>query len=239
MSVFTHCKDIEVLISVNLIDNYVPLVLSINSVVFKSNSYNLYCASLCRCWIMFMVFHRRHYDKALLLALSTFKYLQAKDHPMHHTIQKFLVAFDKYPVENFDSGLGATTFETDFAEQIREKAKEMDICQDELQAFQSPLFLPRQFSFSRKRINGLKKKAVEFWVQKFRAIDLQPGIASQLPRKPRQNKEVSEWLLPHLFGKLEVTNKVLPLGFSHVKQQPNSDRKLTSQIMPMNLINDQ
>ena len=34
MAVFTQCKDIELLTSVNLIDNYV---------VFKSNSYNLYC----------------------------------------------------------------------------------------------------------------------------------------------------------------------------------------------------
>ena len=99
-----------------------------------------------------MVFYRRHYDKALLVALCTFKYPQEKDHPMDHTIQKFLVAFDEYPVENFHSALRARTFETDCAEQICEKAKDIDICKDELQAFQSPLVPPRQFNFSRKRI---------------------------------------------------------------------------------------
>ncbi len=41
LSVFDKCKDIEYLTLVNLLDSYVPLVLSIYSVVFKCNSYDL------------------------------------------------------------------------------------------------------------------------------------------------------------------------------------------------------
>ena len=47
LSVFGKCKDIEY-----LLDNYVPLVLSIYSIVFKCNSYDLYCQSLLHCWII-------------------------------------------------------------------------------------------------------------------------------------------------------------------------------------------
>ena len=74
LSVFDKCKDIEYLTLVNLLDSYVPLVLSIYSVVFKCNSYDLYCQSLLQCWIMFVVFRRRHYNKALLVILSLFQH---------------------------------------------------------------------------------------------------------------------------------------------------------------------
>jgi hypothetical protein len=40
---FPKCKDIEFLTLLNLVDNYVPLVLSIYYVVFKCNNYDLYC----------------------------------------------------------------------------------------------------------------------------------------------------------------------------------------------------
>ena len=59
LSGFGKCKGTEYLTLVNLLDNYVPLVLSIYSIVFKCNSYGLYCESLLHCWIMFVVFRRR------------------------------------------------------------------------------------------------------------------------------------------------------------------------------------
>ena len=74
LSVFCHCKDIEFLTLVNLVDNYMPLVQSIHSIVFKSNDYTLKEKSLLRCWVMFMVFGRRYYDKALLVTQSAFMY---------------------------------------------------------------------------------------------------------------------------------------------------------------------
>ena len=48
-----------------------------------------------------MVFHYRHYDKALLIVLTTFKYWHENNHPLHEVINQFLVALDEYPVENF------------------------------------------------------------------------------------------------------------------------------------------
>ncbi|CAB3988268.1 Hypothetical predicted protein [Paramuricea clavata] len=125
LSVFCHCKDIEFLTLVNLVDNYVPLVLSIYSVVFKCNDYGLYCKSLLHCWVMFMVFRRCHYDKALLVTLSAFMYWEENDHPMYHKLCEALVAFDEYPDENFHSVLRARTNETDNAAKMSLKAKEI------------------------------------------------------------------------------------------------------------------
>ena len=224
MSVFLNCKDIEFLTLINLIDNYVPLVLSIYSVVLKCSDYGLYCKSLFRCWVMMMIFHRRHYNKALLVALSTLKYWHENTHPMHLVIQQFLAAFDEYPVENFHSVLRARTKETDTAEQICEKAKEIDACKKDMQEFQLSFVPSRKFNFSRKRIDSLKTRAAEFLVKKFEAIHSHPGMASQQPRQQRQPKYVTKWHLPNLFGTQVVTNKVLPLGFSTVERSPNPNK---------------
>jgi hypothetical protein len=164
MSVFPNCKDIEYLTLVNLIDNYVPLVLSIYSVVFKGSNYNLYCKSLYRCWVLMMVFCRRHFDKALLIALSNFHYWHENNHPLSHVIQQFLVALDEYPVENFHSVLRDRLNDTDMAEQIQEKAREIDACKKEMQEFQLSFVPPRKFYFRRKQIDCLKTKAADYLV---------------------------------------------------------------------------
>ncbi|XP_028405775.1 uncharacterized protein LOC114528351 [Dendronephthya gigantea] len=126
ISIFYHCKEVEFLTLINLVDNYVPLVLSIYSVIFKCNDYQLYCKSLLRCWIMCMVFRRRHYDKALLVKLLAFMYWKENNHPMFDTLNNALAAFDEYPIENFHSVLRARTNSTDNADQISRKAKEID-----------------------------------------------------------------------------------------------------------------
>ena len=70
MSVFCKCKDVQFLTLVNLLDNYIPLMLSIYSIIFKCNKYDLFFKSLLNIWVMFVVFGRRHYNKALLIMLS-------------------------------------------------------------------------------------------------------------------------------------------------------------------------
>ena len=93
-----------------------------------------------------------------------------------------------------------------------------------MEDFQSSFAPPRKFNFSRKRIDNLKTKATEFLVSKFEAIHSHPGQVTQQPRKHRQRKDLTKWLLPNLFGDEVVTNKILPLGFSSVERSPNPDR---------------
>ncbi len=227
-SVFDKCKDIEYLTLVNLLDNYVPLVLSIYSIVFKCNNYiyELYCKSLFHCWIMCVVFRRRHYNKALLVTLSLFQHWQENSYTMFETVRQYLVALDEYPVENFHSVLRGRTKDTDTAEQIAFKAKEIDACKHELHSFKSTFVPERKFNFSSKKINSLKAKAahVQFLASKFKSLNDHPNMATQLPRVRRQPKHLTKWKLPNLFGERIVNNQVLPLGFTAVEQAPNPTR---------------
>ena len=84
--------------------------------------------------------------------------------------------------------LRARTKETNTAEQICEKAKEIDACKKDMQEFQSSFVPLRKFNFSRKGIVNLKTRAAEFLVRKFGAIHSHPGMASQQPWQQRQAK---------------------------------------------------
>ena len=224
LSVFFKCKDIEYLTLVNLLDTYVPLVLTIYSIAFKCNKYEEFLVSLLKCWVMCVVFRRRHYNKALLVTLSIFHHWQENSLTMYETLRNYLVTLDEYPVENFHSVLRGRTKETDSADQIAFKAKEIDACKHTLQSFQSAFVPPRKFTFSRKKIDGLKAKAAEFLTNKFETLHDNPNMAAELPRKPRQPKYMTKWKLPNLFGEKVVTNRVLPLGFTSVENPPNPAR---------------
>ncbi len=161
---------------------------------------------------MFVVFRRRHYNKALLVMLTTFLHWQGNATSMFETVRQHLAAFDEYPVENFLSVLRKRTKETDTADEIASKAKEIDACKHELHSFQSTFVPPRKFNFSSKRINKLKAKAAQFLTIKFESLFTHPNQAQ--PRVKRQPKHTTKWKLPDLFGEKIVTNRVLPLGFT-------------------------
>ncbi len=197
----------------NLIDNYVPLVLSIYSVVFKCSNYDFYCQSLFCCWTMMMIFHRRHYDKALLIVLSTFKYWQENTHPVHDIIQQFLVALDEYPVENFHSVLRARTDVSDTAEQIREKAKEIDACKKEMHEFQSSFVPPRKFNFSRKRIESTTSKQE---LQNCWSASLRPSIPILVEQPNNHSSHGREKTLVNGSYQICLAIKWLPIECSHL-----------------------
>ena len=158
---------------------------------------------------MFAVFHRHHYDKALLVTLSTFLHLQENNPSLFETLRQHLVAFDKYPVENLHLVLRRRTKETNTADHIALKAKEIDACKHNLNSFQSVFVPPKRYNFSSKRVNKLETKAAEFLTVKFETLFANPNKAVQQPRAPRQRKNTSKWRLPNLFGEKIVTNQVL------------------------------
>ena len=223
ISIFSHCKDIEYLTLLNLLDNYCPLVLSIYSIVFKNNYADHYFQSVLRCWVMLSVFKRRHYDKALLILLTKFEHLKAIDHPLFMVISQFLVAFDEFSVENFHSILRGRTKSTDNGTQIRLQARGIDACKHELHEFNSWFVPPRKYNFSTSKIKTLKFKTSEYLVGKCKTLLTSPVKAKMLQRTSHQRKDVTKWILPNLFGEDKVTNKVLPLGFSS-QEDPAPDR---------------
>ena len=75
------------------------------------------------------------------------------------------------------------TKETDTADEISRKAKEIDASKHELQSFKSAFVVPRKLSNNRKRINTLKVKAAKFLTLKFESIYTHPNIAIQAAGK--------------------------------------------------------
>ena len=215
MSVFVTSKDVQYLVLLNLLDSYVPLSLSIYSVVFKNNMAELYYESLLRCWVMFLMYQRRHYNKAPLIALSNFEYWKSIDHPLVSTLLSYVCVFDEYPVENFHSVLRAHTRVTDTPEMISLAAKEIDAQKDELHDFKSTFVPVRKQNFTHKNIELLKIKAAEFLAKKFKLIFEKPNEGKLVKAPTKKSKSrVTKWHLPDIFGDDQlVTNDVLPLGF--------------------------
>ena len=224
LPVFDKCKNIEYLTLLNLLDNYVPLVLSIYSVIFKYNKLELYQDALLHCWVMFVVFGRRHYNKALLVMLSLIQHWQENSPSMSEVMRHHLAPFDEYPVGNFHSILRGRTKETDSAEQISMKAKEIDKCKHELHSFKATFVPTKRFNFSSKKINILKEKAAVFLAKKFEILNSSQNMATLQPRARRQLKSTTKWMLPNLFGEKIVTNKILPLGFMSTDKAPNPNK---------------
>ena len=69
-SKFQNSKDIQYETLINLLENYLPLVLTIYTVTFKRNNFKEYYNAMIRIWVMFVCLNRRHYNKAPLVWLS-------------------------------------------------------------------------------------------------------------------------------------------------------------------------
>ena len=171
MSAFASSKNVQFLtLLLNLLDIYVPLTLSIYSVIFKANKADLSYDSMLRCWLMFKMFRRRHYHKALLIALSNMEYWKSIEHPLANVICQFLNAFDENQVGNFHSVLRANTRITYNEDLIKQAAREIDARKHELHTFQSSFVPPCKRNFSRKSVDTFELKSAEFLIHKFQDI---------------------------------------------------------------------
>ena len=182
---------------------------------------DLYFDSLSRCWLMFLVFRRRHYDKAPLLALSNLEYWKSINHLVVEALFSSLCCFDEYAVENFHSVLRSQTKIHDNAERITLAAREIDGRKHYLSDFQT-VFVPKQRQFFRhNNIKASKMKAAEFLTHKFHEIASYPNPASLVRKSKKHDEGVTKWVLPHVFGNENtVTNDMLPLGFLSYETSP-------------------
>lgn len=206
-------KDLQIRTLLNLLENYTPLVLSIYSVLFKSNCYAGYYLAMQQVWVMFWSFRRRHYDKSPLVWLSNMLYLARIEHPLYNTIRQNLNILDEYPVENFHSLLRARTEPWDDGQAVQRKAVWIDERRHELHEFATWFVPPRQCQLRRSQLRNLKAQAANYLLSTLNEICTHPFSAEQLPRIGGQAAGVTRWRLPHVFGATPAKNVVLPLGF--------------------------
>ncbi|XP_065071280.1 uncharacterized protein LOC135695966 [Rhopilema esculentum] len=219
--IFSNCKSIEFLTLLNILDNYLPLVLSIYSVIFKTGRTSEYLDAVLRCWLMFFCYKRHHYNKAPLVWLSNILFWKANNHPLFQALLRSLNAFDEYPVENFHSLLRSQTVQSDDAELISRKAKEVDSNKTTSAKFSSAFMRPKKFNFSSSKLKQLKIKASKFIFNILKSIKEQPNAASQVNRPANRQKGMTYWKLPHIYGETIVSSKVLPVGFQFAGKEPN------------------
>ena len=146
MPTFEKYKDTEYLTFLSLLDHNCQFVLSFCSIEFQNNYFENFFHSILRCWVMFMIFKRSRYNKALIILLTSFCHLETTGHLLHHILFNSLNAFDEYPV-NVRSIVGSKTKSTSTGEQIFQIAREIDAYKNELNSW----FLPNIYhAFSPK-----------------------------------------------------------------------------------------
>ena len=158
---FSKCKLMQYGILLNLLDNYLPLVLIIYAISFKENKFDEYFKAVIRVWTMFYCFHRKHYDKAPLVWISKVGHWARNYNKLYKTLQKNISCTDEYPVENAHSVIRSQTNPSDECETISKKAKMIFTSKAELKNFKTAFTPPKTFSFTRNVLHALKVKAAQ------------------------------------------------------------------------------
>ena len=210
LATLSPCRDPEYGALMNLLDNYLPLVLAVYSVVFKSNKFVDYFNSVIRVWAMFFCFSRRHYDKAPLNWLSNILYWQQFHPDIFDIVRENIANLDEYGVENTHSILRAQTKPYYSVEQLVQKSKSIFASKSEQHNFRSAFTPPQYYSFASKQLNSLKVKAAT--ILKCIFVDKSKNLCNG-------NFDVDS----QLWGSEAIPRHCLPLGF-HAKIVPNSNK---------------
>ena len=206
INVFSNCRDPELGAFMNLLDNYIPLVLSIYSIIFKCNLFEDYFLSVIRVWIMFYCFRRRHYDKAPLIWLSNILYWKKHRPDIFKVIKENITIFDEYAVENAHSIFRAQTKSYFTVSQLIQRAKSTFASKSLQHNFRSAFTPPRYYSFNKNQLHSLKLKVADLLKSMFvsKINDLGSG----------ELKVNKDW-----WGTEKIPPQCLPVGF-HTKCPP-------------------
>ena len=162
LSVFgDRCKDLQFLTLINFLENYLPLVLTIFAVVFRSNNFQLYISALKRIWLMFLCFGRHHYDKSPLVFLSSVLYWEKISHPLLLTLRSSIVSSTKYPVEYFHSIIRDQTNPHSSAEEVTKTCHSIFASKHQQEKFRRTFFPPKNYIFSRNQLKAAKLEAAQ------------------------------------------------------------------------------
>ena len=184
-------KDLQFRTLLHLLDNNVPLSLSIYSTLFKSNLYNDYYQAIMQIWVMFFIYQRRHYDKSPLVWLSQRIYWRNIAHPMLDALKNHLEEEDEYPIEHFHVQIRGETKEYDTVDTIQtDKGLWIDETKNNLHTFHSWFLPPTKAYFSQNQLFRLKVISAQFLVSLITNICTHPFSAHEQPRLPRQRKNV-------------------------------------------------
>ena len=96
---FHHCKNLQYGTLLNLLDNYLPLVLSIYAITFKQNLFEEFFHAMVRIWITLTSLKRRHHNKAILVWISMISHWKTQFPQMYNLFKTWITLSDEYPVK--------------------------------------------------------------------------------------------------------------------------------------------
>ena len=227
-ALFQYSKDLQYGTLLNLLDNYLPLVLSIYTITFKTNNFKEYYNAMIRIWVMFVCLKRHHYNKAPLIWLSCTNHWAKNYKELYDHFSNWPAIFDEYPVENTHSILRAQTKPSDTAEKLTNRAKSIFESKEHQTNFRSIFTPPKQFSFSQQQLQFLKAKCAQLLTSMLLLIHSKPGSASMT--KEKRTKYVC---LPDVFGTIKMRYIILPLGFNSTTV-PNENCKCDNKSCTVN-----
>ena len=208
---FRNCKSVPYSMLVTLLDNYLPLSLSIYAVTFKLNKYLEYRKAVVRVWTMFLCFSRRHYNKTPLIWMQQLLYWQKTNPALYDTYTGNIASVDEYRVENTHSIIRGNTDSSDSAEVLSHKAKALFAAKTEQHNFKSVFTPPKNYTFSHQQLTTLKVRAAEVLLEIFNSLC--SGQSSDTGSVPQ-----------FLTESYSVGSPELPLGY-HTSWPPNQLHK--------------
>ena len=214
-TVFCNCKDIQYGTLLNLLDNYIPLSLCSYNILFKLGKYKEYFHSIARLWLMFLAFHRHHYDKSTLIWMSNALYWQSENGcvDVFKLFNENLCCIDEYFVEFIHSIIRRNTTSSDSTEQMVKKVFGIFASKERQANFRASFTPAKNYVFSRTEIRCIYAKVASVIVGVVNNIAANQNCAHPLPRVPRQRQDCTFWSMPDLFGKIQMKSYFLPLGF--------------------------
>ena len=117
-----ECKDVEYTMALDLLENIIPATLDIYAILFRSGKFEEYLETIFRIWTFALRWKRKNYNKIPLMFISDHIYWKENNHPMAETLEKYLVNFNEYYVENFHSKLRANINTNQSTESIIDQA---------------------------------------------------------------------------------------------------------------------
>jgi hypothetical protein len=123
----TNCKDVEYRMMIDLLDNIIPSTLDIYAVLFRSGSFDEYLGKLFSVWTFALRWKRKNYNKAPLVFFIKLFLLERKFSSFSEAIEKYLVTFNDYYVENIHGQIRANTRSLDSVSVIIIKAYLLDL----------------------------------------------------------------------------------------------------------------
>ena len=220
----SQCKDLQYGTLLNLLDNYIPLVLSIYPVSFKANMFDEFFNGMIRIWIMFTSLKRRHYNKATLVWISHILHWKKSFPDMYNLFKNWLTISDEYPVENTHSIIRAQTNHSDTVAQLSRKVKSIFQSKVKQMNFRSTFTPPKHFSFSHGQLKFLKLQCSIFLTDLLTKITNNPSNTSLQLAKSKKNPRKLTVIMPEIFGERKMKETILPLGF-HGEIPPNENLK--------------